>query len=59
MQNRNHAADPESFKVSKANLMRIAKTAIGRPWLPGKPKGQNLKHFRTPPADLYTILSRE
>ena len=46
----NHAADPESFKVSKANLMRIAKTAIGRPWLPGKPKGQNLKHFRTPPA---------
>ena len=42
----NMASLPHPWKIDPANLLRIAKTAIGKPWLPGGPRGSNKKHFR-------------
>lgn len=41
----NKAADPIPFKVSESALEKIAKTAINKPWIPGK-KGDNQLHLR-------------
>ena len=47
----NMASFPQPWKIDPANLIRIAKTAIGKPWLPGGPIGTNDKHFRVPSGE--------
>jgi len=51
----NHAADPLPFKVAQHALEKIAKTAIGRPWIPKPLPGGN--HVRPyPEATVEEII---
>lgn len=58
---RNNAGDPIPFKIAKESLMRIALTAIGKPWIPYPP--DDAKHIRgavgTNPNDAQAILRNQ
>ena len=39
-------AKPDPFQIPAKILMKVAKTAIGKPWLPGAGKGNTPDHFQ-------------
>ena len=43
----NHAVDPIPFKIATSALEQIAKSSIGKPWIPGK-RGEASLHIRKP-----------